>query len=157
MLEITLKSTASAKKDDTRIFLTKMVVGGDDLCSPQPRGFNMGHMRRHGRVNQTKVNGRIDGSTKKSAVQNNVFVQQARAAYDYSLSNFLYTQAIWYAERMIAESPSEETSTNLFIAPALKTRNKIENSLSTSRGRDLSLVPAQSLRRLTHPRRLPQK
>ena len=34
-----------------------------------------------------------------------LFQTQARAAYDWCISTLNYTQAIWYAEQLIAESP----------------------------------------------------
>ncbi|CAD7939573.1 unnamed protein product [Amoebophrya sp. A120] len=37
-----------------------------------------------------------------------MFVAQARAAYDYSLRTFQYSQAVWYAERLVAEHACRE-------------------------------------------------
>lgn len=44
------------------------------------------------------------------------FVREARAAFDYSLSNFLWRQAVFYAERLSAECPCEETTYFLALA-----------------------------------------
>ncbi|CAD7936431.1 unnamed protein product [Amoebophrya sp. A25] len=44
------------------------------------------------------------------------FIAQARAAFDYSLQSFHYTQAIWYAERLIAEDASDEHKYLLALA-----------------------------------------
>eukprot|EP00933_Yihiella_yeosuensis_P042419 TRINITY_DN36995_c0_g1_i1.p1 TRINITY_DN36995_c0_g1~~TRINITY_DN36995_c0_g1_i1.p1 ORF type:complete len:757 (+),score=108.29 TRINITY_DN36995_c0_g1_i1:75-2345(+) len=44
------------------------------------------------------------------------FYSQARAAFDYSLKNFLWKQAAFYAERLVAEKPCDETRYLLGLA-----------------------------------------
>lgn len=44
------------------------------------------------------------------------FMSQARLAFEYSLSNFIWKQAVFFAERMVAEGPGDETSYLLALA-----------------------------------------
>lgn len=44
------------------------------------------------------------------------FVQQARSAYELSLGNLLWGQAVFYAERLAAESPGDESAYLLGLA-----------------------------------------
>lgn len=44
------------------------------------------------------------------------FAREARLAYEFSLGNFLWKQAIFYAERLVAESPCDESSYMLALA-----------------------------------------
>lgn len=45
-----------------------------------------------------------------------LFVSQARQAFEYSLSNFIWKQAVFFAERLVAEGPCDETSYLLALA-----------------------------------------
>jgi len=44
------------------------------------------------------------------------FVKEARLAFEYSLSNFIWKQAVFFAERLVAECPCEETTYLLALA-----------------------------------------
>lgn len=44
------------------------------------------------------------------------FMREARLAFEYSLSNFIWNQAVFFAERLVAEGPCDETSYLLALA-----------------------------------------
>mmetsp|Transcript_22800 Transcript_22800/g.53243 ORF Transcript_22800/g.53243 Transcript_22800/m.53243 type:complete len:792 (+) Transcript_22800:53-2428(+) len=44
------------------------------------------------------------------------FVREARLAFDYSLANFVWKQAVFFAERLVAACPSDETNYLLALA-----------------------------------------
>jgi len=52
----------------------------------------------------------MEGQSKAS------FVKEARMAFEYSLSNFIWKQAVFFAERLVAECPCEETTYLLALA-----------------------------------------
>ena len=59
------------------------------------------------------------GSTAGSGAgcaMDSTFVKEARLAYEYSLSNFLWKQAVFFAERLAAECPCEEMTYLLALA-----------------------------------------
>jgi len=50
------------------------------------------------------------------AMEASLFMSQARAAFEYSLSNFIWKQAVFFAERLVAEGPGDETNYLLALA-----------------------------------------
>jgi len=56
------------------------------------------------------------GPPSYAAAEVSSFVREARIAFDYSLANFIWKQAVFFAERLVAASPSDESNYLLALA-----------------------------------------
>lgn len=54
-----------------------------------------------------------------------MFLEQCKRAYDYAIQNFLYSQAVWYAERMVAECGRDDDQARFLLGQAYFYQNEI--------------------------------